>query len=268
MKIGDTFIGFIGFGHMVQSIYSAVATTKLLPCDHVAFVQRDPRKMAEHQKTFKIGAMGLENLVEKSQILVIGVRPVQLESLLKSLSSLDLEGKMILTIVAGVPFQVYQDHLGESVAVIRAMPNIASSVLAGMTVLSSNSKVSADFQSFARIFFAAIGEVMELEEKWMDISCAIAGSGPGFVFQLIEAMAREGEKEGLVYPQALKMAAQTFHGASKLILEGRLPQELITEIATPGGTTEAGFSVMQEMKLRESFQKVVQASCQKSKSFH
>lgn len=265
MKIDECRVGLIGFGAMLQSIYQAVDSAKLIPPSQVLFVQRDSHKMRENQKKFGITSASLETLVEKSQFLILGVRPMEVELVLKNLSSLDLKGKMLLTVVAGRRFEIYQKYLGDKIPLIRAMPNTASSIRAGMTVLSMGPYANLDFQSFARILFASLGEVIEVQEQLMDISCAIAGSGPGFVFRLIESMARAGEKEGLTYHQALKMASQTFYGASQMILQGKNPAELIHEIATPGGTTEAGFRMMEETKIENSFQKIIYSSMLRSK---
>jgi len=265
MKISECKVGFIGFGAMLQAIYRAIDSSKLIPPSNLLFVQRDSDRAKENQKKFGILSSSLENLVKTSQLLILGVRPVDVEPILKKLSSLDLEGKMVLTVVAGRRFEVYQKYLKGEIPLIRAMPNTASSIRAGMTVLSMGPYANSDFQSLARILFGSLGEVIEVEESLMDIGCAIAGSGPGFVFRLIEAMARAGEKEGLDYSQALKMAAQTFCGASQMILQGKNPLELIHEIATPGGTTEAGFQMMNETALENSFQKTIHSAMLQSK---
>ena len=99
----------------------------------------------------------------------------------------------------------------------------------------------------------------------MDIGTGLSGSGPGFVFRLIEAMARVGVKHGLPYNTALKMSAQTFAGAARLILKGGVPEELIRQITTPNGTTEAGFKVMASSHIEKALQDVVEAAAHRSK---
>ncbi len=111
-----------------------------------------------------------------------------------------------------------------------------------------------------------MGEVIEIPEEQMDIACGIAGSGPGFVFRLIDAVAKLGKQEGLSYEQALKMAAQTFMGAAKLVMKKGKIDSLLERIATPNGTTEAGLKKMSELHIDEEFQKVILASAQRSKN--
>jgi pyrroline-5-carboxylate reductase len=99
----------------------------------------------------------------------------------------------------------------------------------------------------------------------MDIACAMAASGPGFVFRLIEAEARLGEKHGMKYADALKIAAQSFVGAARLILKGAAPLDLMHAIATPNGVTQAGFDAMTKMQVDKRFQDVIEASAARSR---
>ena len=266
MKIGDCRLGFIGFGHMAQVICKSIELAKLIPRSQMSFIQRDTHKMRENEKTFGITSTSLKNLAMQSHVLLLGVRPNQTELVLKELASLDLQNKILITIVSGIAIASYRKYLSSALQIIRVMPNIASSVGAGMSVLSfSGSEVTSDVRSLSRLLFSCMGEVMELPESLMDISCAIAGSGPGFVFRLIESMAIAGEKEGIPYPEALKMAAQVFKGASQLILQGNRPEDLLHQITVPGGTTAAGLQVMGDTAIEKHLQMVVAAASNKSR---
>lgn len=264
MKISDYHLGFIGFGHMAQIIFTALDRAKLFPHSNVSFIQRDTHKMRENEKKFGITSTSLKTMVEKSDILILGVRPNQAKIVLEELKKIGVpETKMILTVLAGTKLGYYEKFLKNPV--VRVMPNVASEVGMGMSLLSYSQNVGSDFKSLARILFASMGEVMEIREEMMDISCALAGSGPGFVFRLIEAMAKMGEKEGLAFSDALKMAAQTFMGAAKLVLKKGDIESLIVSIATPNGVTEAGLRKMSELNLYEHFQSVIAASEKRSK---
>lgn len=266
MKICDYHLGFVGFGHMAQIICQAIEQAKLIPRSQMGFIRRDPHKAKQSEQKFGITATSLENLVDKSQILLLCVRPNQADLVLKELSEMQIDdSKLIITVLAGVKLAHYQKYLGKSAQLIRVMPNIASAVTEGMSVFSYGPGVQSEFQSAAHLLFSCMGQVIEVPEKLMDISCAVAGSGPGFVFRLIESMARAGEKQGLEYSVALKMAAQTFLGAAKLILKGHQPETLLQQIATPNGTTEAGLKKINECHIDEHFQTVVEASMRRSK---
>lgn len=265
MKITDYHIGFIGFGHMAQVVFQSIESAKLFPRSQVFFIQRDTQKMRENEKTFGITSTSLKNLVDKSQVLLLGVRPNQTELVLKELAQFDLKNKVLITVVSGIAIASYRKYLGSDVQIVRVMPNIASKVGEGMSVLSFAPETTRDAQSLSRMLFSCMGEVMELKEDLMDISCGIAGSGPGFVFRLIKAMAQAGEKGGIPYPDALKMAAQVFKGASQLILKGNSPEDLLQQITVPGGTTAAGLQVMEEKAMEKHFQMTVEAAALKSR---
>lgn len=266
MKISDYHLGFIGFGHMAQVIFQAIDRAKLIPRSQVLFVRRDRDKMRQNEKDFGITATSLENLVDKSQIIIVGVRPNQADFVLRDLARLKIdESKMIVSLLAGIKLAYYQKYLGTKNPLLRVMPNIAAAVAEGMSVFSYGPQPSLEFRSITNLLFSCMGEVIEVPEDMMDICCGIAGSGPGFVFRLIEAMARTGEKQGLSYSKSLKMAAQTFLGAAKLIVKGAQPETLLQQIATPNGTTEAGLKIMTAFRMDDHFQAVVEASAKRSK---
>ncbi len=265
MKISEYHLGFIGFGHMAQVIFRAIDKAKLVPRSQICFVRRDPEKMTQNEKEFGITATSLENLINRSHVLLIGVRPNQADFILRDLARFNLEeSKIVISMLAGIKLSYYQKYIKNPL--LRIMPNIASAVGEGMTVFTYGPHPSLEFRSLSNLLFSCMGEVIEVPENLMDISCAIAGSGPGFVFRLIESMARQGEKEGLPYSKALKMAAQTFAGAAKLILKGAQPETLIQQIATPNGTTEAGFKVMAAFRMEDHLQGVLEASAKRSKA--
>jgi pyrroline-5-carboxylate reductase len=265
MKISDYRLGFIGFGHMAQVIFRAIDKAKLISRSQITFVRRDRDKIRQNEKEYGITATSLETICKESDILLLCVRPNQADAVLKEMAHLKLDpSKMILSVLAGLHLAHYQKHL-KSHPLARIMPNIASEVAEGMSVFTFAPHSSIEFKSLTHLLFSAMGEVIEVSESMMDISTAIAGSGPGFVFRLIEAMAKEGEKQGLEYAKALKMAAQTFAGAGKLILKGANPEKLLHQIATPNGVTEAGLKVMSQSHIDHQFQAVIQASAKRSK---
>ncbi len=135
MKATECNIGFIGFGHMAQIIFQAIDRSKLIPRSQITFVQRDPHKMRENEEKFEIGASNLKTLVERSDLLLLGVRPHQAEIVLKDLQHLKIDpSKMIVSVLAGVKIGFYQQFLKNPL--LRVMPNIASEVGMGMSVFS------------------------------------------------------------------------------------------------------------------------------------
>lgn len=262
MKVSDYRLGFIGFGHMAQIIFQAIDRAKLIPRSHILFHRRDRDKMRENEREFGITSTSLKNLVDKSDVLILGVRPAQALHVFKELESLD-PSKFMISMLAGVKLSYYQKFF--QIPLLRVMPNIASEIAMGTTVFTYGPNVSNELRSLSRILFSCMGEVLEVPEPMMDISCGIAGSGPAFILKLIDAMAKEGEKEGFHYDVALKMAAHTFLGAASLVLRKGDPLALVDKIATPHGTTEAGLDTMHSAGVTDLFRKVVQASARRSR---
>jgi pyrroline-5-carboxylate reductase len=231
------------------------------------FTLRHPDKGRRLAETYGIQyERNLERVVMESEICILAVRPGQMKEVLEPLSKLKLfQHKSWITLLAGIPISLYTHFLGEeSLELARAMPNLGVSVGEGMTSLCFSKASSREFQIFTKLFFASSGKVEELPETLMDVACGLAGSGPGFIFKLIEAAAQWAHKRGMPEPQALLMAAQTMLGAAKLVLEGQKPSELLAHIAVPGGTTEAGLTRLKALKLDEGWKEVLEEATLKS----
>jgi len=266
MNMNEHHIGFVGFGHLAQVIFSALDRAKVISRARTLFIRRDRAKMQENEEKFGITATSLSNLVDKSDLIFLCMRPQQAEDALYELKNAgSLKGKLIVSFLAGKKNSFYENHLGKNLEIVRAMPNIASSVSQGMTILSYGPHVKPEGKSTMNLFFSALGAVSEMSEEMMDIATAMAGSGVGFVFRLIDSMAKMGQKAGMPYEQSLKIAAQTFAGAAALILKGEMPADLITKITTPNGVTQAGFEVMAKHEMEKHFQSVIEASARRSR---
>lgn len=265
----DLSVGFIGFGHMAQLLFQGLDKAALIPHSNLLFLQRDPSKMKRNEEKYKITSTTLSTLVEKSQLLFLCVRPSQIDRLVEEMGEVgNLEGKWVISLLAGVPLSFYQAKWGAKVEVVRAMPNIAAALNGSMTLLSYAPSATSDFRSATELLFGAVGRVAEIRESEMDIGAAIAGSGPGFVFELIQSMAHAAEKRGIPRTLALTMAAQAFSGAAALVLDGRDPADLLIQIATPNGMTEAGLGAMREAQIGKHFEKAIEAAALRSLNLH
>lgn len=263
MKISACRLGFIGFGHMAQVIYQAIDHAKLIPRSQISFLQRDPGKMKQNEQKYGITSTSLEHLVETSDLILLGVRPNQAHLVLEKLAKLH-STKPIISILAGVRIAYFHKHLSAQTPILRIMPNLASAVGEGMSVFTYSAQFPSELKSAAHLLFGSMGQVLEVPESLTDIACGIAGSGPGFVFALIEAMARTAEKEGIAYSEALKMSAQVFLGAARLVVKGASPETLMDQIAVPNGTTAAGFHVMKQTRIADHLQETILAAAKRS----
>ncbi len=261
----DYRIGFVGFGHMAQILFEGITRAHVTPKSNILFCQRDTQKMKANSHHFGVSSTSLSHLIQASDLIFLCMRPQQVAHFMDELQKISgREGKWFASILAGTKLSYFQAHLGPTAQILRAMPNMASSIAEGMTTLSYSPSCSPEFQSFANILFGSIGQIAELSESVMDVACAMSASAPGFIFRLIEAEARFGEKHGIPYAEGLKMAAQAFVGAAKLILKGSMPLDLMHAIATPNGVTQAGFDMMTKQGLDERFQAVIEAAAKRS----
>ena len=159
---------------------------------------------------------------------------------------------LVRTILAGVTTDTICSALDQPLPVVRAMPNTPALVDEGATALAPGEYATDDHLSVAKEIFAAVGPVVEvLPEYLMDAVTGLSGSGPAYIYMVIEALTDGGVKMGLPRPQALKLAAQTVYGAAKLVLEtGMHPAILRDQVTTPGGTTIAAIAELERHGLR------------------
>jgi pyrroline-5-carboxylate reductase len=217
--------------------------------------------MLETEKEFQITGSSLKNLVKESQILVLGVRSDQMENLLKDLSQLEVQDKMILTMATGLSISFYQKYLGEGIQIARVMPNLAISVAEGVTIASFSKTSSREFRSTLQRIFGSMGILKEVGEEVFPFASSLSSSALVCVFQLLEAMAKLGEKEGIPYLDSLEISSQGFLGASRSILKGENPQELIHRMAA----FQPSFNLLQEIGWEDLLQKVLLANTKPDK---
>ncbi len=265
MKMQEHRVGFIGFGHMAQILFTSMHSARLIPLSQVQFVQRDRDRMKLNEQKYGITATSIEHAVVTSDVLLLCVRPGQIEPVLQEMARFGAGSKQIISILSGIPISFFQQMLGEKVQVVRLMPNVASAIGQGMTTLSFSPHARVEFRSFVELFSAPLGKYLEISESHMDLATAVAGSGPGFVFTLIQAMADAAENGGLSRERALLMASQTFMGAAGLVAKEKDIASLLNQITTPGGTTEAGLNIMRQTEMAKHFQETIRASASKAK---
>lgn len=202
-----------------------------------------------------------ENLpvAEGCQVALVCVKPHQLGAVLDNdAMRAALRGKLVISIAAGVRLEKLSGYLPGS-AVIRAMPNTA--VLIGQTMagLARGAGTTDAQMAIGLDLFAAVGRAQEVEEKHMDIVTALAGSGPAFVFVMIDALADGAVRLGLRRDVAVAMAAQMVQGAARMVVEtGTHPAVLKDQVTTPGGCTIAGLGILEDGKLRSVLARAIE----------
>ena len=245
-------VAFIGLGNMGASLAKAVskevATTDLL------LVNRSSQKVEEFISLYGGTTSHLQQAFEEAEVIFLGVKPYQICPLLEEyLDILTQRSNLLLvSMAAGLELEkmaavVKNDRVG----LIRIMPNTPVAIGQGVISLARSQVVTDQQVAQVKQLLAGAGALYEMEEKLMDAATAVAGCGPAFVYQMIEAMADAGVSLGLPREQALQMAAQTFQGASQMGLEtGEHPACLRDAVCSPGGSTIAGVNRLEQVGLR------------------
>jgi pyrroline-5-carboxylate reductase len=187
-----------------------------------------------------------EDLPAHPAIALVAVKPQMMETALPRLKPMGGGGTLFLSVAAGTPIRFYEDVLGEGTPVIRAMPNTPAAIGRGITALIGNAASTEAQMELAEGLLSAVGQTVRLDdEAQMDAVTGVSGSGPAYVFHLIEALAAAGEAEGLAPELAMKLATATVAGAGALAeTTGEDPAQLRRNVTSPNGTTQAGLEVL------------------------
>ena len=245
-------VAFIGLGNMGASLAKAVA--KEVASTDLLLVNRSPQKVEEFISQFGGTASGLEQVFQEAEVIFLGVKPYQICPLLEEYQGIlaQRSNLLLVSMAAGLELEKMADVIqNDQLGLIRIMPNTPVAIGQGVISLTRSQAVTDQQLAQVNQLLAGAGILYEIEEKLMDPATAVAGCGPAFVYQMIEAMADAGVSLGLSREQALQMAAQTFKGAASMILEtGQHPGSVKDAVCSPGGSTIAGVNCLEQVGLR------------------
>ncbi|MBU0671972.1 MAG: pyrroline-5-carboxylate reductase [Candidatus Margulisbacteria bacterium] len=260
-----TTIGFIGGGKMAEAIIKGLLSSKIVePHDICAFDIAGSR-LNQLFKAFRISADLKDNqqVLANSQTVILAVKPQDMDTVLAGLEiSAD---KLVISIAAGITL-AYLEKKFPGLPVVRVMPNNPALVQAGISAIAAGKNAKREHLEQAKKIFGAVGQVVEVDEKLMDAITGLSGSGPAFVYLVIEALAKAGEDLGIDKKEAEKLAIGTVMGAAQTMLQtGKSASELREMVASPGGTTIAGLKVLEEKKFFAALVEAVKAAAERSK---
>lgn len=257
-------IGFIGTGRIAQALISGLShDPDMVICGY------DKSPEALHSVALNYGVEpeeSLEGLARDVSIIILSVKPYQIAEVMGELKHALHGEHLLISVAAGISTSFIEANAPEGSRVIRVMPNTPAFVGEGMTALCKGAHATADDLLVAERIFNAIGKTAVIEESGMDAATAVSGSGPAYMFRIIDSLAEGGEACGLDRQTAQLLAAQTMLGAARMVLSGRKsPEELVREVTTPGGTTEAGLKAMEQREVRQALNVTVKAAAARSK---
>ncbi len=261
--MNKTSIGFIGTGRIARALIAGLARSSH---NELSGYDKNPAATEALSTEFGISRKSsVSELAQSADSIVLAVKPYQIEEVLHELQKDLRTDQLLISVAAGITSEFIRTHSHEGAHVIRVMPNTPAFVGEAMTVISGGKFATAEDIAQAKKIFSAIGRVLVLDEKQMDAATAVSGSGPAYMFYIIASMAEGGIQCGLSEEDALTLSAQTMLGAAKLVFEsGKKPADLIKEVTTPGGTTEAGLKRMDDHNVRQAMIDTVKAAAERS----
>jgi pyrroline-5-carboxylate reductase len=260
-------IGFLGAGRMGTALAKGFIHAGLAGADQI--IASDPLAAACADFGKQVGAKTTSSnleVVKFANVILLAVKPDQVAGVLGEVRSAFTKHHLLISIAAGVPLAKLEAGLGEGARVIRVMPNTPALVGASATAYAAGKSALPEDSQLAQRLFSAVGLSFPVKESLLDAVTGLSGSGPAYVYLMIEGLSDGGVAAGLPRDIATKLAAQTVLGSAKMVLEtGQHPGALKDMVTSPGGTTIEGLHELEKGKVRASLMNAVRAATEKSK---
>ena len=241
-------LGLIGAGNMGTALLAGVVKAGLVAASDVFVTDVDSgraRSLAE-----SVGGRAVDSntaLLEAADTIILAVKPQVIGDVLGEIAPVASARHLFISIAAGIPIGLITGALGDDARVVRVMPNTPSLLGCGAAGLASGGGATPEDMQRALDIFGAVGIAVEVEESQINAVTGLSGSGPAYVFRMVEAMVEAGVSVGLSREAAEQLTLQTVLGAARMVVETDVdPAELRRRVTSPGGTTEAGLAVMEE----------------------
>jgi pyrroline-5-carboxylate reductase len=231
-------------------------------------VATDRRLERQHELSARYGIKMLENTeaVAEADTVILVVKPQDMSDLLREIADAIKPGTLVVSLAAGVDTTFIESRLPEGVAVVRVMPNTPAQVDEGMAAISPGSHSNQDHLDRVTEILSATGRVITVPERYQDAVTAISGTGPAYLFFVVEAMIEAGVHLGLPRDTATELVVQTMLGSAKLLREtGEHPTVLRERVTSPGGTTAAAVRELEDHKVRAAFLRAMEAARDRSR---
>jgi len=261
-------IGIIGTGNMGEALVSGLVSSQKAGSGHIicADVRQDSLESVKEKYGVRTTTNNTE-AIKQSEIIIYSVKPQILASVLKETAPFLDMSKLIISIAAGVPLAAIESCVNKKLRLVRVMPNIAAFVKESASAIAAGQHTHKDDIKLAKAIFDSVGRSVFIEENiLMDAITGLSGSGPAYIFLIVDALADAGVKMGLSRKDALFLSSQTVLGAAKLLLETKEhPGQLKDRVTSPGGTAIAGIHTLEKGGLRTTLINAVEAATTRSK---
>ncbi|MBN6186745.1 pyrroline-5-carboxylate reductase [Aneurinibacillus sp. BA2021] len=247
-------ICFLGAGSMAEAMISGLVDKQLLPAKQIYAINRgNQQRMAELESRYGISVAAKEEALRAADIIVLAIKPKDVADAIADIRALTTPRQLFISVLAGTSTDYISSLLGHQAAVIRTMPNTSAAVGLSATALAPGAYATDADMDVALCIFKAIGIVETVQEEALHAVTGLSGSGPAYVYYLVEAMEQAGREIGLEGDVARRLILQTIIGAAHMLRDrGEEPADLRRQVTSPGGTTAAGISVLEERGFQEA----------------
>jgi pyrroline-5-carboxylate reductase len=260
-------VAFVGGGNMGEALIRGLLDAGVVPPDLITATEVRADRAAQIGKQFGI-TVHADNprLVREADVVILAVKPQIMGVILAEIAPAVTSRHLLISIAAGVSTATIRAGLGKEARIIRVMPNTPALVLQGATAIAPGPGLAPEDLGIAQEIFGAVGRAVVLGEEAMDAVTGLSGSGPAYVAIVIEALADGGVRMGLDRATAMTLATQTVRGAAQLLAEtGMHPGALKDMVSSPGGTTIAGITALEEGNLRSTLIRAVERATLRSR---
>jgi len=258
-------VAILGAGVMGETLLSGLLRAGWTPGD-VVITEKRAERAAELAAKYGVLATDNTAAAAQAQTIVLVVKPQDIAGLLAEIKPVVAAGTLVVCIAAGITTAFVEERLADGVAVVRVMPNTPALVDQGMSAISPGTHCDAEHLARATALLAATGKVLEVPEYHQDAVTAISGSGPAYIFYVVEAMIEAGVLLGLPRSTSTELVVQTLYGAATMLKEtGTHPTVLREQVSSPAGTTMAALRQLDDHKVRAAFLTAMEAARDRSR---
>ena len=260
----------IGGGNMGKSLLRGILKAGLTSPANVTVADVHRGKLESLRDSFGVHITeAAREAIPDADLVILAVKPLTLNDVIAGIREVVRPHQLFISIIAGVESSYIRERLGKDNPVVRVMPNIAATVDAAASAIALTPSATEDHIALTEAIFSAVGEVVRVEEEHIDAVTGLSGSGPAYIYMVIEALCDGGVKMGLPRDVAMKLATQTVFGAAKLVKEtGAHPATLKDQVTTPGGTTIAAVHELEERGLRAMLISAVVTATERSRALN
>lgn len=260
-------VSFVGAGAMAEAVIAGIVDNQVLQQNQIYVMNKNNKERLQqlHEQYGVIGNSDKEVVIKDADIIVIATKPYDIDRALQDIASFINPNQLIISVIAGVSTEAIVKSVGKDVPVIRTMPNTSATIGYSATAICKGEFATEEHINQARELFEAIGTVSVIAEEQMHVVTGISGSGPAYIYYLVEAMEQAAKDEGLDEKTAKQLITQTIIGAGNMLQERtESPMTLRENVTSPNGTTAAGIETLQQHNFKEAVMECVKSATRRS----